>query len=83
MWILFMRLTGSFSAVVVVVFNYMFSRDFAPTFAHLVYDKYQPIGQHPGRILIQRDRYNRKSKQSVVFHKRGKKVKEKAGFLDI
>lgn len=65
MWILFMRLTGSFSAVVVVVvvFNYMFSReDFALTFAYLVYDKYQPIGQQPGRILIQRGRYNRKSK---------------------
>lgn len=60
MWIPFMRLTGSFS----VVFNYMFSKeDFTLTCKHLVYGKYQMIGQQPGTILIQRVHYNIKNKQ--------------------
>ena len=47
-----MRLTGPYSLV--VVFNYVFSReDFALTFAHFIYDKYQLIRQQPGGILIQ------------------------------
>lgn len=70
MWIPFMRLTGSFS----VVFNYMFSKeDFALTCEHLVYGKYQMIGQQPGGILIQSGQYNIKNKQSIVFHERDKK----------